>query len=192
MPGVEQLVHHPLELVAVQLLDDVVDAVHVPLHHAAQNVPAAHLVAGHLDALDGRELTANQLLQLLLHIRVAVIAQLRREAHHGGLADLRRLAQLTGGHEGRLIVVFQNIIGDTLLSLGERIHAVPYGLQNAPIHVYRLPLSFVFPALSSISTCQLGGRPAAGRPPPRAAIFPHAGPVRRTCAVSAGSCPDGW
>ena len=126
--GVEQLVHHLLKNISVQFLDDVVNAVHVPLHHAAQNIPAADLVAGHLNALDGCELAADQLLQGLLHIRIPGIAQLRRKAHHRGLADLRRLSQLTGGHERRLVIIFQNVLGDTLLPLGERVHPAADGL----------------------------------------------------------------
>ena len=54
--------------------------------------------------LDGGELVANHFLQGFLHAGVAVKAQLRGEPHHGGLADVDRLAQLAGGHERGLVV----------------------------------------------------------------------------------------
>ena len=137
MLGSQQLVHRAAEGVAIQPIDDIVDAVHIPLHHAAQNIRTGHLVAGHLYPLNGRQLAADQLLQRLLHLRIAVIAQLGGKAHHRGFADGGRLAQSGGGHKRRPVIVVQYERGDALLPLGKAVHAALNGLQDIFVHVSR-------------------------------------------------------
>ena len=124
----QQLVHRPAEGIPVQLLDDIVYAVHIPLHHTAQNVRAGHLIPRYLYPLDGGQLTPYQLLQGLLHLRIAVVAQLRGKAHHRGLTDGGRLAQPRGGHKRRAVIIVQYKRCDALLSLRKGIHPGPDGL----------------------------------------------------------------
>ena len=60
------------------------------------------------------------LLQCLLHGGITAVPQLGGKAYHRGFTDLRRLPQLAGGHERRLIVVFGYVVGYPLMSLGHR------------------------------------------------------------------------
>ena len=126
MLSVQQQLHHPLELLPVDLLDGGVDAVHIPLHHGGQNVVAGHLILGRLDPLYRGQLAADDLLQCLLHGGITAVPQLGGKAYHRGFTDLGRLTQLGGGHEGRLVIVVQNIVGDPLLSLGKAVHTGAY------------------------------------------------------------------
>ena len=122
----QQQFHHMLELAAIHLLDGVVDAVHIPLHHCGQNVVAGHLILRRLDPLHRGQLAPDDLLQGLLHGGIAAVAQLGGKAYHRGLADLRRLSQTGGGHERGLVIVVQDIVSDPLLSLGEAVSAGTY------------------------------------------------------------------
>lgn len=88
MAGRQQPVHHLVKGGPVHAFDGGVDAVHVPLHHAGEHILLLHLIPGHLDALQGRELAPDQLLQGTLHIGIPVVPQLGGEPHHRGLADL--------------------------------------------------------------------------------------------------------
>ena len=122
----QQQLHHPLKLAAVDLLDGGMDAVHITLHHRGQNIISGHLILRRLNPLYRRQPPADDLLQCLLHGGIAAVSQLGGEPHHRGFADLCRLAQLGGGHEGRLVIVVQNIVGDPLLSLGKAVHTGAY------------------------------------------------------------------
>ena len=186
----QQLVHHLLELPPVHLLDGGTETVHIPLHDAGQQIPL-HLVVGHLNALDGGELSTDQLPQIPLHLRIALVAQLGGEAHHRGLADLHRLSQPAGGHKGRLVIVLQNVGGNALLSLGKLWHLLANGMQHVVIQPHRFPSSLVIPHLLSISTCQMEGSPNAGYAPAPAAAAARKAPPDGTSGGSAGSCPDG-
>ena len=105
MAGRQQSVHHLVKGGPVHAFDGGVDAVHVPLHHAGEHILLLHLIPGHLDALQGRELAPDQLLQGTLHIGIPVVPQLGGEPHHRGLAHAHRYAQTARRHEGRLVVV---------------------------------------------------------------------------------------
>ena len=120
--GVDDGIHRRLEALPVDFLHGHANFFHVRLHDGRDHVLVADDVVGHLDPLDGREPVANHFLQCFLHGGVAVIFQLRCEAHHGGFADVDGLAQLAGGHKGRLVIGGQNVIGNELLSLGKGIH----------------------------------------------------------------------
>ena len=127
-------------------------------------------------------------MQGLLHTGVSVIAQLRREAHHSGLADADPLAQLAGRHKGRLVIVLQNVGGNALLSLGKLWHLLANGMQHVVIQPHRFPSSLVIPHLLSISTCQMEGSPNAGYAPDTAAAAARKAPPDGTSGGSAGSC----
>ena len=86
------------------------------------------------NATDAIVAVPDHFLQGLLHTGVSVIAQLRREAHHSGLADADPLAQLAGRHKGRLVIGLQNVVGDPLLPLGEAVHIFLDHSQNITIH----------------------------------------------------------
>ena len=130
----EQQLDHPVKLRAVDVLDGGVDAVHVALHDTAEHVAAAHLVVRDLDALDGRQLAADQLLQRLLHAGVPVIAEVDGEAHDRRLTDVRDDAEPAGCHEGGLVIVCEDIARDALLPLGKRGHALFNRVQHVTAH----------------------------------------------------------
>ena len=75
-----------------------------------------------LNALGGGQAAADHLLQSPLHAGIAVVAKLRGKPHHGGLTDAYQMSQFAGGHERRLVVIFQNISGNPLLPLGKAGH----------------------------------------------------------------------
>ena len=133
-PGGHDGVGGLVKAVPVDVLQCQTDLLNVRLKHHVQHVLIPDAVVSHLDALYRREPVTNHLLQGFLHAGVAVIAKLRGEADHGGLAYIDPLAQTAGGHKGRLIVGLQDIIGNAFLPLGEGIHIfLDYG-QNIPIH----------------------------------------------------------
>ena len=89
-------------------------------------------------------------MQGTLHAGIAIIAQLRRKTDHGGLADADGLAQAAGGHKGRLVIRFQDIVGDPLLPFGEGAHIFLDYSQNVSIHLGQLLLfSLRKPAVSA-------------------------------------------
>ena len=98
------------------------DIVHVGVQHFLQHVAVTDEVVGDLHALVGGQLGADQILQSLLELGVACVAQLHDEAHHGGLGYADLGPQLGGGHVGGLVVVGKKIAGDLALALGKAIH----------------------------------------------------------------------
>ena len=120
--GGDDGVHRLIELRPVGLLQREVNLLDIRLHDHGQDVLIADTIVGDLDALHGSELAADHLLQGLLHGGISVVAQLRGKAHHRGLADAHRFAQLAGRHEGRLVVRLQDEICNELLSLGKGAH----------------------------------------------------------------------
>ena len=95
------------------------DRVDVPLQNGGHHVLIAQPVVRDLNALDAGQLVSYQFLQGFLHAGVAVEAKLDRKAHNRRLRDLDHLAEPAGRHERRLVIGFQNIICDPLLSFGE-------------------------------------------------------------------------
>ena len=81
-----------------------------------------HPIVGNLNALHRGQAIQHHLLHGLLHIRIAVKAQIYRETDHRRLRNAHILGKLIGGHEGRLVIGFQDILGDPLLSLGKPGH----------------------------------------------------------------------
>ena len=100
-------------------LQGVLDLIHVEAQDFVQNVVAADPVLGYLDALDGGELGADDLLKRPGKLRVALKAQFVGEAHHGGFADANGGAQFGGSHEGGFIRMDKNVIGNAPLALGK-------------------------------------------------------------------------
>ena len=95
---------------------------HIGMEDCGDHVLVLHPVVGYLDPLDGGQPVQDHLLHGLLHAGEAVEAQVHGKADHGGLGDPHHLGQLVGGHESRLVIGFQNVLGDPLLSLGEAGH----------------------------------------------------------------------
>ena len=121
MPRGQQLVHDGLKSGAVHLLNGQPDLVHIRLQDRGHHIGAEELIR-RLDALDGGQLGAHDLLQGLLHGRIPLIAQYSGKPDHCGLADPHQLPQLAGGHKRRLVIVRQDVARDLLLSLGEAGH----------------------------------------------------------------------
>ena len=124
MPGGNQLVHHPVEHLPVDLLDRNPDLLHIHLQNGGHHIGAEQPVVGGPDALNGGQLAADHLLEGLLHGGIAVVAQQGREAHHRGLADPGQLAQPAGGHKGGLVIIGEHIGGNPLLSFGKAGHVL--------------------------------------------------------------------
>ena len=122
MAALHQQVDHLVELFAVRLVHHHPQLVHIRLHHRRQQILAGEHVPRLLDALRGGQAAADHLLQGPLHAGIAVIAQFRGKTDHRGFADAHQTAQLAGGHEGGLVVIFQDVVADPLLSLGEAAH----------------------------------------------------------------------
>ena len=110
------------------------DVVHVGVQHLLQHVAVTDKVVGDLHALEGGELGADQLLQGLLELGVACVAQLHDEAHHGGLGYADLGAQLGGGHVSGLVVVGKEVAGDLALALGEAVHILFNDAEDVAFH----------------------------------------------------------
>jgi hypothetical protein len=117
--GLDYGVHGLVEALLVQLLQRGLQLVHVGADNRFHDVPLVYHLAGHLDALHRGQAAAYHLLHGLAHGGVAVVAQLRREAHHGGFADAHRLAQTARRHERRLVVIVHDVFRYLPLALGE-------------------------------------------------------------------------
>lgn len=129
-----QLVHHTVKILSVGLVRDQPELVEVGPHHGGQHILTAQHTARRLDALGGGQAAADHLLQGSLHGGIAVEAQLIGKTDHRGFADARQLAQFTGGHERRLVIVLHDIGGNALLSFGKAAHAVFQCIQDAFSH----------------------------------------------------------
>ena len=119
---------------AVQRLRCHADGVGVALQNAGHDVLIAELVAGDLDALDAGELVPDKLLQRLLHLRIARVAQLHGEAHNSRLRNLDGLAETAGRHKRRLVIVGQDIGRDLFLAFGKGVNFVLNTGQNICRH----------------------------------------------------------
>ena len=87
-------------------------------------------VGAHFKALAGGEAVPHQLLQGLLELGVALVAQGGGEAHHGALTDAHVFAQTGGGHEGGLVVVGDDAFGDAAVAFGELASALVQALDQ--------------------------------------------------------------
>ena len=134
--GGEDRLYRPVEALPVGLLQGHADLLDVRLHHRGQDLLIAQPAVGYLDALHRGEPAAHHLLERLLHAGIPVVAQFCGEAHHRGLADMDRLAQPAGRHEGRLVIGVQYELSDGPLPLGEGGHPALYRCQNIPRHPY--------------------------------------------------------
>ena len=134
MPRGQDRLDGPCHLAAVERVARHADGVGVALQDAGDHVLIAELVACDLDALDAGELVADKLLQRLLHLRIALVAQLHREADDRRLRDLDGLAEAAGGHERGLVVVGQDVGRDLFLALGKGVDIILNIGQNVCRH----------------------------------------------------------
>ena len=74
---------------------------------------------GQLGPLHGGQPAQDHLLHPILEGRISVQPQGVGEADHGGFGHAHGLAQLGGGHKGRLLVAGGDEVGDALLALGQ-------------------------------------------------------------------------
>ena len=77
----------------------------------------AHLLAGDFHALHRSQTVADQFLQGPLQLRIALEPNLGGKAHDGGFTHAHGIAQLGGSHKGGLVVIFDDVPGNELLSL---------------------------------------------------------------------------
>ena len=136
-------VHRALKGVAVDFIKGLADHVGVRVQHGAQHVAASQPVARNLHALHRGQLVADHLLKRTLKVRIAVVAKLGRKAHDRGLAHADRHAQTARRHEGRLVIVLENVPRDLLLPLGK---TGQFGLYLADKVVHSIISPALFPA----------------------------------------------
>ena len=134
-PGPDDGVDHGVEILAGDLLLGAADLVGIGGHDPVQDIhPAGELFVDDLHALHGGQPVADDILQRLLQLGIALEAQLSGKAHHGGFADPDRFAQLGGGHKGCLIIMLQNKAADPFLSLGKIFHLRDNQLKQILCH----------------------------------------------------------
>ena len=117
--GLQDGRHRVAELLPAYRLLGLPELLHIGVEDRGDHILVPHPVVGYLDPLDGGQAVQDHLLHGLLHTGEAVKAQVHGKADHGRLGDPHHLGQLVGGHKGRLVIGFQNILGDPLLALGE-------------------------------------------------------------------------
>ena len=110
-------VHHTVELIHGGILKGAADFFNVHVEDLGQHVGAVHAVAGYFNALNGGQLVANHFLQSVLKLRVAVVAEFGSEAYNCGFGNADNFAKARCGHKGSLVVMLQNEVADSLLSL---------------------------------------------------------------------------
>ena len=117
--GVDDLLHRQVKALGVQLLHGVLDALDVHRKHLADDVAAVDLVAGDLHALHRGQAVADDLLQGLLQLGIAVAANLGGKADDGGFADADGGTDAGSGHKGGFFIMLQNVVGNALLRFGK-------------------------------------------------------------------------
>ena len=86
-------------------------------HDRGRDIPFADKAIGNVDALDGGQLGAQALLQLILKFRIAGKAKLDREADDGRFRDSDLCAELGSGKVSRFFAMLQDIGGDPFMAL---------------------------------------------------------------------------
>ena len=120
---------HRVEGGEIQLVQRGADVLNVGLQHLVQYLRVPH-VAGHFQPLRGGETVPDQLLQRLLQLGEAVVAERGGETNHGGFRNAHVLAQLRGRHERGLVIMGNNAFGDAPVALRQTFAAVVQSLQQ--------------------------------------------------------------
>ena len=117
VPRSNDLFDGVLEGADVQLVQRGSYVLYIRLEHLVEHLGVVH-VRGHFKSLGGRQPVADQLLQRLLQMGIAAVAQRRREAHHRGFGYAHIFPQLRCGHEDHLVVMGHDALSDATVALG--------------------------------------------------------------------------
>ena len=122
--GLQNRVDGVLKLLPADVFLGLAELFNIGMEDCGNHILVLHPVIGHLNALHGGQAVQHHFLHGLLHAGVAVKAQVHGEPNHRGLGNAHVLGQLVGGHKGRFIIGFQDILGNALLTLGESGHVL--------------------------------------------------------------------
>ena len=139
-----------LKILPVQLLLGFPDLFHVRFQHGVHHILVLQPVLGYLHALDGGEPFEHQLLKLLLHTGIAIVAQLHGKPDHRGLRHPHRPAQAPRRQKGGFFKGIQNVACNGPLALCKRRRSFLHARQDILCHS-SLPIHFLWRSMVSSS-----------------------------------------
>ena len=123
--------HNVFEDGGVQLLQRVVQVLHVAFQHSGQDVPGIDFRHA-LKALVGGKTVGDQFLQAALELRVAVVSEGGGKTDHRTLADADAFAQAGGRHEDRLVIMVGNVRGNPAVAFAQPPPGVVQPFHHIP------------------------------------------------------------